>query len=116
MIGCWNTGVFSWDDPQQRQLCLDSLDNWHSGQNEPWAVESIECPPPSDCAQNSKRYTVTAVTEHVPMEVGASCRHRPPAARQNVGACEMVGWSGNATYPAGCVPHEDMTWEWDAFR
>ena len=71
MIGCWNTGVFSWDDPQQRQLCLDSLDNWHSGQNEPWTVESIKCPPPSDCAQNSKIYTVIAVIEHVPMEVGA---------------------------------------------
>ena len=63
MIGCWNTGIFSWDDPKDRQLCLDTLDNWHSG--------------------------------------------------QNAGACQMVGWSGKSK--PGCVPDQDMTWEWDGF-
>ena len=27
--------MFSWDDPKQRELCLTSLDNWHSGQGGP---------------------------------------------------------------------------------
>ena len=63
MIGCWNTGIFSWDNPKHRQLCLDTLDNWHSG--------------------------------------------------QNAGACQMVGWSGKSK--PGCVPDQDMTWEWDGF-
>jgi len=35
IVAGWNTGVFSWDDPKQRELCLTSLDNWHSGQGGP---------------------------------------------------------------------------------
>ena len=33
MLACWNTGLLSFDHPDERQICLDSLDNWHSGQN-----------------------------------------------------------------------------------
>jgi hypothetical protein len=32
MLACSNTGVLSWDQPKDRQLCLDTIDNWHSGQ------------------------------------------------------------------------------------
>jgi len=33
MLACWNTGLLSFDEPAERQICLDSLDNWHAGQN-----------------------------------------------------------------------------------
>ena len=32
MVSCWNTGMLSLDKPEERQLCEDSLDNWHQGQ------------------------------------------------------------------------------------
>eukprot|EP01052_Picozoa_sp_SAG31_P029930 SAG31_NODE_3023_length_4780_cov_5.085665_3_plen_451_part_00 len=33
MLACWNTGMLSFDKPDERQICLDSLDTWHAGQH-----------------------------------------------------------------------------------
>ena len=33
MLPCWNTGLLDWETPSERQVCLDTLDNWHAGCN-----------------------------------------------------------------------------------
>ena len=33
LVPCWNTGMLSWDNADDRTLCIKSLDNWHAGAN-----------------------------------------------------------------------------------
>lgn len=49
MLPCWNTGLLSWDVPEERALCLDTLDNWHGGSNRGACVRGDpQCRPTQD--------------------------------------------------------------------
>eukprot|EP00040_Diaphanoeca_grandis_P024371 m.618 g.618 ORF g.618 m.618 type:complete len:612 (-) comp296_c0_seq1:277-2112(-) len=49
MLPCWNTGMLSWDVPEEKQLCLDTLDNWHAGSNNGACVSGVgTCVPEKD--------------------------------------------------------------------
>jgi hypothetical protein len=50
MLPCWNTGLLSWEVPEERALCLDTLDNWHGGCNAGACArgDAVECHPSED--------------------------------------------------------------------
>ena len=49
MLACWNTGILDWEKADERQVCLDTLDNWHAGCNQGACVSGKgTCTPDKD--------------------------------------------------------------------
>ena len=107
LLPCWNTGILSWDDDADRNLCIKSLDNWHAGSNNgacnAGAFQNpAKCNPEEDMTWEWDGFSYPASTSYNARAL------RPEAAMGNLTLMLNTVWP-KRTLNWGC-PHKGKSW------
>ena len=122
MLACWNTGMLSFDKPDERQICLDSLDNWHAGQNggacnNYTGTTYADCKPSADMTWEWDGFSYPASSSYNARAGRATAAYGNlslmmetvwPQKQLNWGCKDPKtgkgsGWQGEQTFSGGCV-------------